>query len=184
MKCPSQEWQRLSVGPLLLRDLQKDPASPVWCLLGFLCSQHRVMKASSLTAAAQSGSHRLYLAYLIFFWIFCHCLQMSRKKLECFVMMFRQVMNLEHIIFRMDLNAVFELHLPNKKEYLLIFLTFSAGLEGLPYDWPQWSQRIYLVVVGIREQINLHRWTAFPFPQGLILNHNLKCVRFLSIFKI
>lgn len=93
-------------------------------------------------------------------------------------------MNLEHIIFRMDLNAVFELHLPNKKEYLLIFLTFSAGLEGLPYDWPQWSQRIYLVVVGIREQINLHRWTAFPFPQGLILNHNLKCVRFLSIFKI
>lgn len=93
-------------------------------------------------------------------------------------------MNLEHIIFRMDLNAVFELHLPNKKEYLLIFLTFSAGLEGLPYDWPQWSQRIYLVVVGIREQINLRRWTAFPFPRGLILNHNLKCARFLSIFKI
>lgn len=54
--------------------------------------------------------------------------------------MFRQIMNLEHIIFRMNLNAVFELHtppLPNKKEYLLVFLMFSADREGLPYDWPQ-----------------------------------------------
>ena len=53
--------------------------------------------------------------YLIFFWIFCYCLQMSRKKLECFIMMFGQIMNLKHIICMMDLNAKLLLYLQKYK---------------------------------------------------------------------
>lgn len=53
--------------------------------------------------------------YLIFFWIFCYCLQMSRKKLECFIMMFGQIVNLKHIICMMDLNAELLLYLQKYK---------------------------------------------------------------------
>ena len=40
---------------------------------------------------------------------------MSRKKLECFIMMFGQIVNLKHIICMMDLNAELLLYLQKYK---------------------------------------------------------------------
>lgn len=67
------------------------------------------------TKAPKAHFFNIYFTHLIFFWIFCHCFQMSGKELQSFIMMFGQVVNLKHIIFMMDLEAEFQLHLQKYK---------------------------------------------------------------------
>lgn len=106
---------------LLLRVIFRGTWSPVWCILELLfITYFWLFRMKQWSTSFQLKPLKVHLfnkqfTHLIFFWIFCHCLQMSRKKLECFIMMFGQIMNLKHIIFMMDLNAELLLYLQKYK---------------------------------------------------------------------